>query len=52
MDKKNGRYAVSGVFGVIIAWSVLANGRDWLIAIGAGLMGAALYWFVSRMIFD
>ena len=52
MDKQNNRLAVSGVFGVVITWSVLSNGRGWVVAIGAGLMGAALYWFVSRLIFD
>lgn len=52
MDKKSGRNAVSGVFGVIIAWSVLSNGRGWIVSIGAGLLGAALYWFISRLIFD
>ena len=52
MDKKNHRLAVSGVFGVIIAWSALSNGKGWVVGIGAGLLGAALYWFVSRLIFD
>ena len=51
MDKQNSRLAVSGVFGIIIMWSALSNGSGWLIAIGAGLMGAALYWIINRLIF-
>ena len=52
MKNRDSRLAVSGVFGVIIAWSVLSAGKGWIVGIGAGLLGAALYWFVSRLIFD
>ncbi|MBQ9493231.1 MAG: hypothetical protein IJR54_05785 [Oscillibacter sp.] len=52
MNGKNSRLAVSGVFAVIIAWSVLSNGRDWVVSLGAGALGGALYWLVSRLIFD
>ena len=51
MDK-NHRLAVSGVFAVIIAWSVLSNGKGWIVSIGAGLLGGALYWLISRWILD
>jgi hypothetical protein len=52
MDRKESRLAVSGVFGVIIAWSVLSNGKGLVVGVGAGLLGAALYWLISRLIFD
>ena len=52
MKSRDSRLAVSGVFGVVIAWTALSNGKGWIVGIGAGLLGAALYWFVSRLIFD
>ena len=52
MNRKESRLAVSGVFGVIIAWHVLSSSKGWVVGVGAGLLGAALYWFVSRLIFD
>ncbi len=52
MKNRESRLAASGAFGVIIAWSALSAGNGWGVSIGAGLLGAALYWFVSRWILD
>lgn len=52
MNRKESRLAVSGVFAVIIAWSVRSAGNGWIVSLGAGLLGGAVYWLVSRLIFD
>ena len=52
MGSKDSRLAVSGVFAVIIAWSVRSAGNGWIVSLGAGLLGGAVYWLVSRLIFD
>ncbi len=52
MNRKESRLAVSCVFGLIIAWSARSAGNGWVVSLGAGLLGGAVYWFVSRLIFD
>ena len=42
MNRNEKRVAVAGVFGVIIAWSVLSNGKGWVVGLGAGVLGGAL----------
>ena len=50
MDRRNKRLAVSGVFAIIIGFSVHQSGSGLVVSIGAGLLGGVVYYFVSGFI--
>ena len=52
MKNRESRLAVSAAFAVIIAFTVSNNGRGFIVSVGAGLLGGALYYFISRLILD
>ena len=52
MEKRQKRLAASLVFGIVIAYSVHAGGRGWGVALGAGVLGGAVYYLVSRFVID
>lgn len=52
MKNRESCLAVSAAFAVIIAFTVWNNGRGLIVSVGAGLLGGALYYFISRLILD
>ena len=52
MDKKQTRKTVSVLFAAVVAITAFQNGSGIVVSLGAGILGGAAYYLISRFVID